>query len=109
MAYTVKSVNGVTIRLPDERWVHITEEHAEMAGFLVDVLETVQEPLAVFEGKEGELLAARETETGKYMMSTTGFTNNREMKSCFYFSNTSMVTLARDSVRAFSWRFPSRS
>jgi hypothetical protein len=68
MAHTAKSVNGVTIRLPDERWVHITEEHAEMAGYLFDVLETVQEPLAVFEGNEGELLAAREIETGKYII-----------------------------------------
>jgi len=68
MAHTAKSINGVTIRLPDERWVHITEEHAEMAGYLFDVLETVQEPLAVFEGSEGELLAAREIETGKYII-----------------------------------------
>ncbi len=68
MAHTAKSVNGVIIRLPDERWVHITEEHAEMAGYLYDVLETVQEPLAVFEGNEGELLAAREIETGKYIV-----------------------------------------
>lgn len=65
---TAKSINGITIRLPDERWVHITEEHAEMAGYLYDVLETVQEPLAVFEGNEGELLAAREIETGKYIV-----------------------------------------
>jgi hypothetical protein len=68
MAHTAKSVNGVTIRLPDERWVHITEEHAEMAGYLYDVLETIQEPLAVFEGNEGELLAARDIETGKYII-----------------------------------------
>lgn len=68
MAHTAKSVNGVTIRLPDERWVHITEEHAEMAGYLYDVLETVQEPLAVFEGNEGELLTAREIEPGKYII-----------------------------------------
>ena len=65
---TAKSVNGVTIRLPDERWVHITEEHAEMAGYLYDVLETVQEPLAVFEGNEDELLAAREIEVGKFIV-----------------------------------------
>lgn len=65
---TAKSVNGITIRLPDERWVHITEEHTEMAGYLYDVLETVQEPLAVFEGNAGELLAAREIETGKYII-----------------------------------------
>ena len=61
---TAKSVNGVTIRLPNECWVHITEEHAEMAGYLYDVVEAVQEPLAVFEGNIGELLAAREIETG---------------------------------------------
>jgi hypothetical protein len=66
--HTAKSVNNVTIRLPDERWVHITEEHAEMAGYLYDVLEAVQEPLAVFEGKEGELLASREIEPGKYLI-----------------------------------------
>ena len=65
---TAKSINGITIRLPDERWVHITEEHAEMAGYLYDVLETVQEPLAVFEGNEGELLAACEIETEKYII-----------------------------------------
>jgi len=58
--HTVKSVNGVTMRLPDERWIHITEEHAEMAGYLYDVLETVQEPVEVFEGNEGE--------TGKYII-----------------------------------------
>lgn len=68
MAHLAKSVNGVTIRLPDERWVHITEEHSEMAGYLYDVLETIQEPVAVFEGNEGELLAASEIETGKYLI-----------------------------------------
>ena len=65
MAHTAKSVNGVTIRLPDERWIHITEEHSEMAGYLYDVLETMEKPLAIFEGNSGELLAAREIETGK--------------------------------------------
>ncbi|MCC6298430.1 MAG: hypothetical protein IT314_03975 [Anaerolineales bacterium] len=65
---TAKSINGVTIRLPDERWIHITEEHAEMAGYLYDVLETIQGPLAIFEGNTGELLATREIEAGKYMI-----------------------------------------
>jgi len=65
---TAKSVNGITIRLPDERWVHITEEHSEMAGYLYDVLETIQEPLAVFEGSAGELIAVREIEPGKYLV-----------------------------------------
>jgi hypothetical protein len=65
---TAKSVNGVSIRLPAERWIHITEEHAEMAGYLYDVLETIQEPLAVFEGNSSELIAAREIENGKYLI-----------------------------------------
>ena len=56
------------IRLPAERWVHITEEHAEMAGYLYDVLETIQEPLTIFEGNSSELLAAREIENGKFII-----------------------------------------
>lgn len=71
-------MNGVTIRLPDERWVHITDEHAEMAGYLYDVLEAVQEPLAVFEGNAGELLAAREIETGKYIIVVYRETNEED-------------------------------
>lgn len=65
---TAKSVNGVTIRLPDERWIHITEEHAEMAGYLYEVLETIQQPLAIFQGNAGEQIAAREIESGKYIV-----------------------------------------
>lgn len=65
---TAKSINGVMIRLPAERWVHITEEHAEMAGYLYDVLETIQEPQAVFEGNSSELLATREIVSGKYII-----------------------------------------
>lgn len=65
---TAQSVNGVTIRLPAERWIHITEEHAEMAGYLHDVLETIQDPAAIFEGNAGELLAAREIGSGKYLV-----------------------------------------
>ena len=64
----VRSINGVTIRLPAERWVHITEEHAELAGYYYDVLETIQRPLAVFEGNSGEHLAASEIDPGKYLI-----------------------------------------
>lgn len=46
----VRSKNGVPIRLT-ERWIHITDEH--------------REPEAIYEGKAGELLAAREVEPGK--------------------------------------------
>ncbi len=35
----VISKNRVPIRLTDERWVHITEEHSEMAGYYFEILE----------------------------------------------------------------------
>jgi hypothetical protein len=38
------SKNNLPIRLTDERWIHITEEHAELAGYLMDVLEAVADP-----------------------------------------------------------------
>ena len=62
------SKNGVQVRLTDERWAHVTEEHCELAGLRVDVLETVAEPERVLEGNEGELLAVRETEPGKHLV-----------------------------------------
>jgi hypothetical protein len=59
MRGTARSVSGVTIRLTEERWLHITEEHAEVAGHLHDVLETIGDPEAVDAGGAGELLAVR--------------------------------------------------
>ena len=60
--------SGVPIRLTDERWVHITEEHAELAGMRLDVLEAVLQPERILAGEEGELLAVREQEVGKYLV-----------------------------------------
>jgi len=62
----VRSKNGVLIKLTEERWFHITEEHSEMAGYYFEVLETVEEPEAIYEGKAGEYIAVREIEKGKY-------------------------------------------
>ena len=66
--HTVHSKNGVPIRLTEERWLHITEEHSEMAGYYFDVLETVQDPVAIYEGKNGALLAIREVEPAKHIV-----------------------------------------
>ena len=63
-----KSKNNVPIRLPKERWFHITEEHSEMAGYYFEVLETVEEPEAIYESKAGECLAVKEAERGKYIV-----------------------------------------
>jgi len=54
----VKSRNDVPIRLTGERWLHITEEHSELAGYYFEVLEVVKEPVAIYEGEAGECIAA---------------------------------------------------
>ena len=54
--YVARSVQGVAIRLTNERWLHITEEHSEMAGYYHEVIETVEAPEAVVAGTADELL-----------------------------------------------------
>ena len=68
MAEAVYSKNGVPIRLTDERWAHITEEHSELAGLQSEVVETIADPTGIFAGNQGELLAVREVEAGKYLV-----------------------------------------
>lgn len=34
----LKSINGVPIRLTDERWVHIVENHDDLAGFYDEII-----------------------------------------------------------------------
>lgn len=65
---SVKSKNGIPIRLTMERWFHITEEHSEMAGYFYEILEAVSDPTTVFQGSFNELIAARETEPGKFLV-----------------------------------------
>ena len=55
MTETVTSKNGVSIRLTDERWSHISEEHAELAGHKLDALEAVSDAERILAGNAGEL------------------------------------------------------
>jgi hypothetical protein len=59
MTETVTSKNGVPVRLTDERWAHIVEEHCELAGLREEVLEAVSAPECILAGHAGELLAVR--------------------------------------------------
>ena len=68
MTETVTSKNGAAIRLTDERWSHITEEHAELAGLKWDVLETVSQPERILVGGAGELLALKKQTDGKILV-----------------------------------------
>jgi hypothetical protein len=54
--------------LTDERWIHITEEHGELAGLRLEVLETVTNPERIFAGGAGELLATRPMSAGKWLV-----------------------------------------
>ena len=64
----VISKNGIPIRLTDERWSHIIEEHTELAGMRRDVLEAVADPGKVLQGNYGALMAVCEMARGKYLV-----------------------------------------
>lgn len=68
MSAVVQSINGVPIRLSDERWVHIVEHHDDLAGHYHDVLEAVGAPDAVYKGDAGELLAISKRFTPMYLV-----------------------------------------
>ncbi len=68
MTETVRSKNGVPIRLTDERWLHISEEHCELAGLRLDVLEVIADPERIVAGGAGEFLALRPQSDGKVLV-----------------------------------------
>ena len=51
------SVNGVPIRLTDERWEHILDSHPEMASFRETLLDAVENPDYILESRRGALAA----------------------------------------------------
>lgn len=62
------SKNKIPIRLTDERWAHITEEHCELAGMRLEILDTIENPERVLMGGAGELLAVRKISSGKNLV-----------------------------------------
>lgn len=68
MTAVVLSKNGRPVRLTDERWAHITEEHCELAGLRLEVLEAIANPARIIAGHAGELLALRELDAGKWLV-----------------------------------------
>ncbi|MDT4968359.1 MAG: hypothetical protein QOJ64_3096 [Acidobacteriota bacterium] len=68
MISTALSKNGISIRLTEERWKHITDEHGELAGLRLEVMTAVEEPQRIVEGGDGELLAVRQFDLGKYIL-----------------------------------------
>jgi hypothetical protein len=56
----VLSQGGVPIRLTEERWFHIVENHDDLAGHYDDVLDTVENPDVILRGYGGALIAVKE-------------------------------------------------
>lgn len=61
------SKNGVPIRLTDERWLHIVENHDDVAGYYDEVLETIEDPEIILRGHSGALIAVKALGRRKYL------------------------------------------
>ncbi|NJN71753.1 MAG: hypothetical protein HC799_02520 [Limnothrix sp. RL_2_0] len=62
------SKNGVSIRLPDERWQHIIERHGGLDDKQDSLLEAIAKPERIIVGNDGALMAVKEIEVGKFLV-----------------------------------------
>ena len=54
---TADSVNGVPIRLTDERWEHILDSHPELASYRETILDAIENPDYILASRRGALAA----------------------------------------------------
>jgi len=59
--------NGVPIRLTEERWFHITENHDDLAGHYDDVLYAIEDPDYIIEGYRKALIALKKITRNKFL------------------------------------------
>jgi len=59
MIGTAVSKNGVPIRLTEERWFHIVENHDELAGLSNEILLTEEDPDSIVKGWIDGFLAVK--------------------------------------------------
>lgn len=62
------SVNGVPIRLTDERWSHIVNARDDIAGYYDDCLRVVEEPDLILAGYRGSLKAVKGFGRNRYLV-----------------------------------------
>jgi hypothetical protein len=63
----IKSKNDVPIRLTAERWLHIIENHDDLAGYYDDVINAIEEPNYIIKGYKEAFIALKEIEKGKFL------------------------------------------
>lgn len=55
----VYSINKVPIRLTEERWLHIVENHNDLAGHHDEILSTVESPDFIVRGYRNAIIAIK--------------------------------------------------
>jgi len=68
MTTIATSINGITIRLPDERWHHVTQRHADIADQKELFLQTISASTRILAGNDGALMAIQEIKPGKWLV-----------------------------------------
>lgn len=62
------SRNGISIRLPDDRWQHIIDRHSILANQQQLVLDTLENPTRILLGNDSAFLALREIEPKRWLV-----------------------------------------
>lgn len=68
MPLITSAKNGLTIRLTEERWQHITAGHPELLNLQSETLQAIENPDKILEGNNGELLAVKLLGDNKYLV-----------------------------------------
>ncbi len=63
----VISKNDVPIRLTEERWFHIIENHDDLAGHYDDVLSVIEEPDYIIAGYKKAFIALKKMTRNKFL------------------------------------------
>ena len=91
------SKNDVPIRLTEERWVHIVENHDDIAGYYENVLATLETPDYVIKGYKDALIALRHITKEKFLAVVyKEISNNDGFIITAYF--TSKIKLEREVI-----------
>jgi hypothetical protein len=65
---TAYSINGVPVRLTEERWEHITSNKPYMEAYYERVLEAIERPTAILRGYAGTQVAVLPLGKQRYLL-----------------------------------------
>lgn len=90
------SLNNIPIRLTDERWRHIVENHEDIAGYYDAVLQTVEDADYIIKGYGEALIALQEVKKNKFLAVVYKEFDNDGFIITAYF--TSKLKLEREGI-----------